>query len=185
MIKLKAQEFLGRLPAKSQALELSRATDCERIRFEIPPLHHCPARVPPNRLVLLENYKAKRCPNCGAKNRAYKSSAVRYWLLAVLLGVLGFIVYVRFQYESETAECDTPDQRKSFASVIDSSSYAQVNKFRVVDITNIKTMKTGNSITDLACEATITFNSREKGKFRFEWIRSESGALLIHTKEVR
>jgi hypothetical protein len=128
---------------------------------------------------------AKKCPNCGAKNRAYKSKAVRYWLAAAVLVVVGFITYIYHWYGYEVAHCDTPDKRESFASVIDNSSYSQLNKLRVIDITNIKTIKSGDSITDLVCEATIDFNSRRKEKYRFTWRRSESGALLIQAKEIR
>ena len=129
--------------------------------------------------------EAKKCPKCGARNRAYKSKAVSYWLLAVLLCVLGFIIYGRLQYGDDTPACDTPSQREAFASVIDSSAYSLLHRLRVIDITSVKTIKSGMSITDLVCEATISFNSRERGKFRFTWIRSESGALLIQAREMK
>ncbi len=129
--------------------------------------------------------EAKKCPNCGAKNRAYKSKAMRFWLFAAVLVVVGFITYDYISYGYETAYCDTSDKRESFASVIDNSSYSQLNKLHVIDITKIKTVKSGDSITDLVCEATIDFNSRRKERYRFTWRESESGALLIHAREIR
>lgn len=129
--------------------------------------------------------EAKTCPNCGAKNRAYKSKAVRYSLIVAVLGGVGFLAYVYLSYRDRVTNCDTLGNRESFASVIDDSSYAQLNKIRVIDITNIKTIKSGDSFTDLVCEATIDFNSREKGKYRFTWRRSESGALLIQAQNIR
>lgn len=103
-------------------------------------------------------------------------------LIAAVLGGVGFIAYSYRSYEDDITKCDTPGNRESFASVIDDSSYAQLSKLRVIDITNIKTIKSGDSFTDLVCEATINFNSREKEKYRFTWRRSESGALLIQAK---
>jgi len=129
--------------------------------------------------------EAKKCPNCGAKNKAYKSKALRYWLFATALGVVGFVIYGYHWYGIEMTHCDTPVKRMFFASVIDNSSYSQLNKLKVIDITNIKTVKSGDLITNLVCEATINFNSREKEKYRFTWIISESGALLIQAKKAR
>ena len=129
--------------------------------------------------------EAKTCPNCGAKNRAYKSKAVRYSLILVVLGGVGFLAYAYLSYEVGVTNCDTLSNRESFASVIDGSSFAQLNKLRVIDITNIKTVKSGDSITDLVCEATIDFNSRRKEKYRFTWRESESGALLIQAQNKR
>lgn len=129
--------------------------------------------------------EAKTCPNCGAKNRAYKSKAVRHSLIMAVLGGVGFFAYVYLSYDNNVTNCDTPSNRESFASVIDNSAGAQLNKFHVIDITNIKTIKSGDSITDQVCEATIEYNSRRKGKHRFTWRKSESGALLIQAKEIR
>lgn len=129
--------------------------------------------------------EARKCPNCGAKNRAYRSKTLKYWLFAIVLGAVGFITYVYHWYEYESINCDTSEKRKQFASVINNSSYFQLNKLRVIDITNIKTVKSGDTLTDLVCEANINFNSREKMKYRFAWRSSESGALLIHAKEIR
>ena len=132
--------------------------------------------------------EAKKCPNCGARNRAYKSKTWKYWLMAAVLVVVGFFSFVYISYEEHVknmTNCDTPENRESFVSVIDGSSYAQLNKLRVIDVTNIKTIKTGESMTDLVCEATINFNSRGKEKYRFTWKLSESGALLIQAKEIR
>lgn len=129
--------------------------------------------------------EAKKCPNCGAKNRYYKSKALKYWLFVTVLCVVGFITYGYRWHRYEIAHCDTPDKRESFVSVIDNSSYSQLNKFRVIDVTNINTIKSGYSITDLVCEATINFNSRQNEKYRFTWRESESGALLIQAKKIR
>ena len=126
--------------------------------------------------------EAKTCPNCGAKNRAYRSKAVWYLLTLAVVGGLGFFAYAYFSYGDDATNCDTSSKREGFASVIDGSAYAQLNRLRVIDITNIKTIKSGNSITDLVCEATIDFNSRAKQKYRFTWKQSESGALLIHAQ---
>lgn len=136
--------------------------------------------------------EAKKCPKCGAKNRAYKSETAKYLLIVIVLSVVGFISYqisynnyLHEDYKTYVTKCDTPDKREGFASVIDDSAYAQLNKLRVIDITNIKTIKSGDSITDLVCEATIDFNSRRKEKYRFTWRQSESGALLIQANERR
>jgi hypothetical protein len=110
---------------------------------------------------------------------------VRYLLIVAVLGGVGFLAYVYLSYGDYTTNCDTLSKRKSFASVIDGSAYAQINKLRVIDITNIKTIKSGDSITDLVCEATVDFNSRRNGKYRFTWRESESGALLIHAQNIR
>lgn len=128
--------------------------------------------------------KAKTCPHCGAKNKAYKSKAVRYLLIVAVLGAAVFFFYVYFSFGDYTTNCDTLDKRKSFARVIDGSSYAQLNKLRVIDINNIKIIKSGDSITDLVCEATIDFNSRRKVKYRFTWRESESGALIIQAQDI-
>jgi hypothetical protein len=106
--------------------------------------------------------------------------------VAALLGVAGFIAFAynsHHEYMETITNCDTPENRESFVSVIDGSSYAQLNKLRVIDVTNIKTIKSGDSITDLVCEATINFNSRKKGKYRFSWSESESGSILIQARE--
>ena len=129
--------------------------------------------------------EAKTCPNCGARNRSYKSKAWKYWLIAVLIVIVGFIAYINQEmsnYELNLKECDTSDKREAFKSVIEGSSFAQLQKLRVIDITNIKTIKSGNSITDLVCDATINFNSIGKRKYRFTWSESESGALIIKAK---
>lgn len=130
--------------------------------------------------------EAKTCPNCGARNRAYKSKTGKYWLNAAMFGVVGFFIFAYISHEEHVeniTNCDTPGNRDSFVSVINGSSYVQLNKLRVIDITNIKTIKSGNSITDLACEATIDFNSRKKSKYRFTWRESESGFLIIQANE--
>jgi hypothetical protein len=127
--------------------------------------------------------EAKTCPNCGAKNRAYKSKAVRYSLIVAVLGVVVFLAYVYLSYGDYVTNCDTPSKREAFASVINGSSYTQLNKLRVIDITNIKTVKSGDKITALVCEATINFNSLGQEKYRFTWRESESGALLIQAQE--
>jgi hypothetical protein len=129
--------------------------------------------------------KAKTCPNCGAKNTAYKSKAVRYLLIVAVLGGPGFFAYVYLSYGDYVTTCDTLSKRKSFARVIDGSAYAQLNRLRVIDISNIKIIKSGDAITDLVCEATIDFNSRRNGKYRFTWRESESGALLIHAQNIK
>jgi len=129
--------------------------------------------------------EAQTCPNCGAKNRAYRSKAVRYSLIVAVLGSVGFLAYVYLSFGDYVTNCDTLSQRESFASVIDGSSYARLKKLRVIDITNIKTVKSGDSITDLVCEATIDFNSRRKVKYKFTWRESESGALIIQAQEIR
>jgi len=123
--------------------------------------------------------EAKRCPNCGAKNKVYKSPIGKL----ILLGILGFIVYIIYiseSYDDYLTNCDTQDKRETFASVIDESSYSQLKKLRVIDITKISTVKTGSSITDMVCDATIHFNSKEDQRYRFTWRESESGSLLIH-----
>lgn len=128
--------------------------------------------------------EAKTCPNCGARNRSYKSNTGRYWLIAALGGV-GFLTYVYLtegDYVTYMTNCDTVSKRESFASVIEGSSYAQLNKLRVIDITNIKTIKSGDSLTDLVCDATIHYNSRSKQEYRFTWRESESETMIISAK---
>jgi predicted nucleic acid-binding Zn ribbon protein len=129
--------------------------------------------------------EAKTCPNCGARNRSYKSKAWKSWLLAALILVVGLIAYINQQmsnYELNMTECDTSDKREAFKSVIENSSFAQLQKLRVIDITKIKRIKSGGAITDLVCEATINFNSIDDKRYRFTWSESESGALLIQAK---
>lgn len=123
--------------------------------------------------------EAKTCPNCGARNKAYKSKIGK---LILVLGI-GFIIYIIYLFESVDeymTNCDTTEKRETFASVIDESSYSQLNKLRVIDITKIKTIKSGDSITDMICDATVHFNSKGEERYRFTWRESESGSLLIH-----
>ena len=123
--------------------------------------------------------EAKTCPNCGARNKAYKSKIGK---LIFVLG-LGFIIYIIYLFDTVDdylLNCDTTEKRKSFAKVIDNSSHSQINKLRVIDITEIRTIKSGDSITDMVCDATINFNSIGKQRYRFTWRESESGSLLIH-----
>ena len=125
--------------------------------------------------------EAKICPNCGARNRDYKS---RGWekllILAVIciFGLAGFVYYILTENE-DISNCDTSGNRESFSSVINESSYSQLNKLKVVDILNIETIESGESMTDLVCDADINFNSKEITRFRFSWELSESGTLLI------
>ena len=123
--------------------------------------------------------EAKTCPNCGARNRAYKSKTGRVILLIILLGVLGFVSYMQITVGDYLTDCNTPSKRDSFARVIDGSSFAQLKKLRVIDITDIKTLESGESITDLVCEATISFNNLDTARYKFTWERSENGKLLI------
>jgi hypothetical protein len=127
--------------------------------------------------------EAKACPNCGAKNKAYKSKVVRFWLVVAVLGLFGFFAYEYLVYQDDVSNCDTRSKRESFSRVIDGSADAQLNKLRVIDIASIKTIKSGDSITDLVCEATINFNSRGESKYMFTFRESESGALLIHAED--
>ena len=122
--------------------------------------------------------EAKICPHCGAKNRCYKSKAWRYWLLAVGI-IIAYLANEVRNYELNIKECDTSEKREAFRSVIDNSSFAQLEKVRVIDVTNIKTIKFGDSLPDLVCDATISFNSAYKQPYRFTWRKSESGALII------
>ena len=110
---------------------------------------------------------------------------MRYSLVIAVLGGLAFFAYFYFSYGDYATNCDTLSKRQSFASVVDGSAYAQLNKLRVIDIANIKTIKSGDSITDLMCEATIAFNSGRKDKYRFTWRESESGTLIIQAQNIR
>jgi len=135
---------------------------------------------------------AKTCPNCGAKNRAHKSKTARNIAIVVLIVVVAYIAYGYMtlrkydeNYRDYVTKCDTPFKRKSFAAVIDGSAYAQLNKLRVIDVSKIKTIKSGDAITDLVCEATIDFNSRRNGIYRFTWRESESGKLIIKAQNIK
>ena len=113
------------------------------------------------------------------KNKAYKSEIGKL----IFLLVLGFVIYVIYfseSFDEYLTNCDTTDKRETFAGVIDESSYSQLNKLRVIDITKIKTIKSGDLITDMVCDATVHFNSKGEERYRFTWRESESGSLLIH-----
>ncbi len=123
--------------------------------------------------------EAKSCPNCGARNKAYKSKIGKF---IFVLGI-GIVIYIIYSLESDDGyltNCDTTKKREIFSSVIDESSYSQLSKLRVIDITKIKTIKSGDSITDLICDATVHYNSKGEARYRFTWRKSESGSLLIH-----
>ena len=122
--------------------------------------------------------EAKTCPNCGARNKAYKSKVGKF-IIVLALGFVVYVVYLFMSVSEYTTNCDTTDKRETFTSVIDESSYSQLNKLRVIDLTKIKTIKSGDSITDLVCDATVHFNSKDKERYRFTWRESESGSLLI------
>ncbi len=122
--------------------------------------------------------QAKRCPNCGARNKAYKSKLKNI----VILLAIGFVIFFFIFTDEAMTNCDTYLQRKSFASVIDNSSYSQLNKIHVVEITNIETIDSGEFITDLVCDATVHFNNSNERSFRFTWRESESGSFIIQAK---
>ena len=126
--------------------------------------------------------EAKTCPNCGARNRAYKSDTKKYWFIGTFIVVFGIISYIYVSHDSyvyNLTSCDTSRHRESFVSVIDGSAYSQKNKLRVIDVTKIKTIKSGESITDLVCDATVHYNSMRKEKYRFTWRESDSGNIII------
>ena len=74
--------------------------------------------------------EAKACPNCGARNRHYKSKVVWYWLVVAALGVSGFLAYDYLANGDYVTSCDTRGKRESFAKVIDDASFAQLKKLQ-------------------------------------------------------
>lgn len=127
--------------------------------------------------------EAKTCPNCGAKNRAFKSKSGYYGLTAIVFAGVLYYVFSYIPYMESITNCDTPRNRESFVGVIDDSSYAQLNKLRVIDVTNIETVKAGESRFDLVCDATIHYNSQDEKKFRFTFRESsEIGKTIVSAK---
>jgi predicted nucleic acid-binding Zn ribbon protein len=127
--------------------------------------------------------EARTCPNCGAKNRNRVQGSGKYWLLAGILMILFVVLSIIGKVENvqdEVIHCDSPEMVESYRSAFDESQGAQTLHLRVVDVTNITTVKSGDSITDFVCDATLSLNNANKINYRFKWIESESGNILIN-----
>jgi len=130
--------------------------------------------------------EAKICPSCGAKNKKHKAK-VPTWIVVVVFGGIAWFLYYSFSYienpGSFLPNCVSAEARENFKKIVDDSQYAQKNKLRVVDVTELREISAGSRPQDQVCEASFLLNNGEKVTYIFNYV-PKTGELgfLIHAK---
>jgi len=123
---------------------------------------------------------AKYCPHCGAKNKAYRTSKIKLFILSFFAIIIFFTIYNTYGYKliPTIPECNSIRAEKVFTDMIEKTPWAKNNYIKVLNIINVKELH--HKQNSQKCEVTVHLSNTKNKSYIVSFNKQkDKGGYLV------